>query len=226
VAFSSGTEVAMPPANRYRSGRRPAGAHGEGPRCAALETGKLARREPGRARAGERCGVFDRDLLAQRTGLRACRDRTIIGLAIFLIVFCELVPRRVALRPTLSSTYIYKVLVFVMTPIIWLTNKCVRIAAVVRCEARDGKRPGDVSRGTALGAEAGLMIPTRHRQMLLSILDLEHVIVNDIMIPRQETPRSMPMTTGKTSSTSYGRHLTRACRCLKAISITRSASCT
>jgi Mg2+/Co2+ transporter CorB len=30
------------------------------------------------------------------------------------------------------------------------------------------------------------MIPTRHRQMLLSILDLEHVTVNDIMIPRQE----------------------------------------
>jgi Mg2+/Co2+ transporter CorB len=35
-------------------------------------------------------------------------------------------------------------------------------------------------------AEAGPMIPTRHRQMLLSILDLEHVTVNDIMIPRQE----------------------------------------
>jgi Mg2+/Co2+ transporter CorB len=35
-------------------------------------------------------------------------------------------------------------------------------------------------------AEAGPMIPTRHRQMLLSILDLEHVTVNDIMIPRQD----------------------------------------
>ena len=30
------------------------------------------------------------------------------------------------------------------------------------------------------------MIPTRHRQMLLSILDLGQVTVNDIMIPRQE----------------------------------------
>src|SRR5204863_419934 len=35
-------------------------------------------------------------------------------------------------------------------------------------------------------AKAGPMIPTRHRQMLLSILDLEHVTVNDIMIPRQD----------------------------------------
>jgi Mg2+/Co2+ transporter CorB len=35
-------------------------------------------------------------------------------------------------------------------------------------------------------AEAGPMIPTRHRQMLLSILDLEHITVNDIMVPRQD----------------------------------------
>ncbi len=35
-------------------------------------------------------------------------------------------------------------------------------------------------------AEAGPMIPARHRQMLLSILDLGRVTVNDIMIPRQE----------------------------------------
>jgi Mg2+/Co2+ transporter CorB len=34
--------------------------------------------------------------------------------------------------------------------------------------------------------EAGPMIPARHRQMLLSILDLGQVTVNDIMIPRQE----------------------------------------
>jgi Mg2+/Co2+ transporter CorB len=35
-------------------------------------------------------------------------------------------------------------------------------------------------------AEAGPMVPQRHRQMLLSILDLERVTVNDIMVPRQE----------------------------------------
>ncbi len=35
-------------------------------------------------------------------------------------------------------------------------------------------------------AEASTLVPQRHRQMLLSILDLERVSVNDIMIPRQE----------------------------------------
>jgi Mg2+/Co2+ transporter CorB len=35
-------------------------------------------------------------------------------------------------------------------------------------------------------SEASTLVPQRHRQMLLSILDLERVSVNDIMIPRQE----------------------------------------
>ncbi|MBV8306204.1 MAG: CBS domain-containing protein, partial [Gammaproteobacteria bacterium] len=35
-------------------------------------------------------------------------------------------------------------------------------------------------------AEASALVPQRHRQMLLSILDLERVTVDDIMIPRQE----------------------------------------
>ena len=44
-----------------------------------------------------------------------------------MIVFCELAPKiYAALKPdpvALSSTYIYKVLVFVMTPVTWFTNK-------------------------------------------------------------------------------------------------------
>jgi len=35
-----------------------------------------------------------------------------------------------------------------------------------------------------LVTEAAPVIPARHRQMLLSILDLGHITVNDIMIPR------------------------------------------
>lgn len=34
--------------------------------------------------------------------------------------------------------------------------------------------------------EAGSLIPRRHQDMLISILDLEHVTVNDIMVPRNE----------------------------------------
>jgi Mg2+/Co2+ transporter CorB len=34
--------------------------------------------------------------------------------------------------------------------------------------------------------EAGSMIPTRHKDLLMSILDLEKVTVNDVMVPRNE----------------------------------------
>ena len=35
-------------------------------------------------------------------------------------------------------------------------------------------------------AEAGVMVPRRHQRMLLSILDLDAITVDDIMVPRQE----------------------------------------
>jgi len=35
-------------------------------------------------------------------------------------------------------------------------------------------------------AEAGVMVPRRHQRMLLSILDLDAVRVDDVMVPRQE----------------------------------------
>ncbi len=34
--------------------------------------------------------------------------------------------------------------------------------------------------------EAGVMIPKRHQTMLLSILELEEITVEDIMVPRNE----------------------------------------
>ena len=34
--------------------------------------------------------------------------------------------------------------------------------------------------------EAGVLIPRRHQEMLVSILDLEKVSVEDIMVPRSE----------------------------------------
>src|SRR3982750_1910371 len=129
IAFSSGTEVAMLSANRYKiraqakAGRRTATVLDDllskpdswlGANLVVLALASVA-------------ASSIATLLAQRTGYEHAEIATIIGLAIFLIVFCELAPKIYAsLRPdpvALSSTYIYKVLVFVMTPITWLTNK-------------------------------------------------------------------------------------------------------
>jgi Mg2+/Co2+ transporter CorB len=80
------------------------------------------------------------------------------------------------------------VLIFIMAPISWFTNKAaygfLRLFGVKPVSESGQTMSPDELRSVV--AEAGPMIPTRHRQMLLSILDLEHVTVNDIMIPRHD----------------------------------------
>src|SRR5688572_24632481 len=131
-------------------------------------------------------------LLAQRTGVEWAVPATIIGLSVVMIVFCELAPKIYAAShaesAALASSFIYRVLVWVSQPVLWFTNHAayglLRVFGVVRSTRGSHALSSDELRTVV--TEAGPMIPPRHRQMLLSILDLERVTVNDIMIPRQE----------------------------------------
>jgi Mg2+/Co2+ transporter CorB len=194
IAFSSGTEVAMLSANRYKI-RAAAKA---GKRTAKALDALLSKPESwlganlvilALASVASSAIVT---LLAQRTGNEYAIFIAGAALAVFMIVFCELAPKIFAsLRPdpvAMSSTYIYKVLVILMTPFSWFANKAayafLRLFGVKPVNESGQAMSPDELRSVV--AEAGPMIPTRHRQMLLSILDLEHVTVNDIMIPRQD----------------------------------------
>jgi Mg2+/Co2+ transporter CorB len=194
IAFSSGTEVAMLSANRYKI-RAAAKA---GKRTARVLDSLLSKPD---SWLGANLVVLAlasvaassiATLLAQRTRYEHAIPATMAVLSVVIIVFCELAPKiYAALKPdpvALSSTYIYKVLVFLATPITWFTNKAaygfLRMFGVKPAGTDGSSMSAEDLRSVV--AEAGPMIPTRHRQMLLSILDLEHVTVNDIMIPRQE----------------------------------------
>jgi Mg2+/Co2+ transporter CorB len=194
IAFSSGTEVAMLSANRYKI-RAAAKA---GKRTAKALDGLLSKPE---SWLGANLVILALasvaassivTLLAQRTGYEHAIPIAAGALAVFMIVFCELAPKIYAsLKPdpvALSSTYIYKVLVFLMTPFSWFANRAaygfLRLFGVKPLSETGQTMSPDELRSVV--AEAGPMIPTRHRQMLLSILDLEHVTVNDIMIPRHD----------------------------------------
>src|SRR5688572_22426382 len=194
IAFSSGTEVAMLSANRYKI----RAAAKSGKRVAKVLDALLAKPDSWLganlvllALASVAASSIA-TLLAQRTGYEHAIPVTMAVLSVFMIVFCELAPKiYAALKPdpvALSSTYIYKLLAFVMAPITWFTNRMaygfLRLFGVKPVSESGGAMSPDELRSVV--AEAGPMIPTRHRQMLLSILDLEHVTVNDIMIPRQE----------------------------------------
>lgn len=194
IAFSSGTEVAMLSVNRYRIRHRAQG----GSRTARLLERLLAKPDDwlganlvvlAFASAAASSVIT---ILAQRSGYRFAVPTLVVGLAVVMIVFCELAPKIYsavhAERVALAAAYIYLVLVTTARPVLWVTSKAayafLALFGVARTRRSEDALSAEELRSVV--AEAGPMIPPRHRQMLLSILDLERVTVNDIMIPRQE----------------------------------------
>ncbi|HTW38002.1 MAG TPA: CNNM domain-containing protein [Steroidobacteraceae bacterium] len=194
IAFSSGTEVAMLSVNRYRVRHRAQLGHGT---AKTLE--RLLQRPDDWLGVNlvilAAASVFASQaatIIAQRTKLAFALSLTGVVLTVLMIVLGELVPKIFAATHSeavaLRSAYIYRSLVLVARPVLWLTSRTAY--AVLRlfgvgAGARDSTVLG-AEELRAVVAEASPMIPARHRQMLLSILDLGEVTVNDIMIPRQE----------------------------------------
>ena len=194
IAFSSGTEVAMLSVNRYRIRHRAQ----SGQSTAKLLERLLSKPEDwlgANLVIVAAANVFASaiaTLLAERTGYRYAVPITGALLTITVIVFGELTPKiYAAAHPetaALRAARIYRALVFLARPFLSVTNGIsyglLRVIGVVKT-APAGQTLSTEELRTAV-AEAGPMIPARHRQMLLSILDLGQVTVNDIMIPRQE----------------------------------------
>ena len=117
------------------------------------------------------------------------------GVGIFtvvLIIFGEVAPKTFgALYPeklALPAALIYRVLLKVLYPIVWVTNLVtngvLRLLGVSREKASTTSLSREELRTVV--AEASTVIPHRHQRMLMSILDLERINVEDIMVPRNE----------------------------------------
>ena len=118
-----------------------------------------------------------------------------IGVSVFtvvLIIFGEVAPKTFgALYPerlALPAALIYQVLLKVLYPVVWTTNLLangvLRLAGVSREKASTTSLSQEELRTVV--AEASTVIPHRHQRMLMSILDLERINVEDIMVPRNE----------------------------------------
>ena len=118
-----------------------------------------------------------------------------IGVGIFtvvLIIFGEVAPKTFgALYPerlALPAALIYQVLLKVLYPVVWVTNLLangvLRLAGISREKASTTSLSREELRTVV--AEASTVIPHRHQRMLMSILDLERINVEDIMVPRSE----------------------------------------
>ena len=114
------------------------------------------------------------------------------ALTLLLLIFAEVTPKTLAAlypeRIAFPSSLLLTPLQKICSPVVWFVNflsngllKLMRIDSASGGE--DHLSPEELR---TIVHEAGAMIPKRHQEMLLSILDLEEVAVEDIMIPRSE----------------------------------------
>jgi Mg2+/Co2+ transporter CorB len=113
----------------------------------------------------------------------------VISLTLVLLIFCEVAPKTfAALHPerlAIPAAYIYTPLLTLLYPFVWATNLLangtLRLLGASQKQASHSLSSEELR---TVVAEAGAMIPHRHQQMLVSILDLEKATVEDIMVPR------------------------------------------
>ncbi|GAA3572430.1 MULTISPECIES: HlyC/CorC family transporter [Marinobacter] len=113
-------------------------------------------------------------------------------LTITILIFAEVTPKTLAAlfpeKIAFPASYALGPLLKVLYPAVWLVNLFTgAILKLIGVSAQDAASD-HLSREElrTLVNEAGALIPSKHKDMLVSILDLEHVTVNDIFVPRNE----------------------------------------
>jgi len=113
-------------------------------------------------------------------------------LTLVVLVFAEVTPKTLAaIKPerfAYPAAFIYTPLLQITYPLVWLVNLFANTLLGwfgVRPEHHEADTL-DAEELRSVVSEAGKFIPSKHTDMLISILDLEHVHVEDIMIARNE----------------------------------------
>ncbi len=115
-----------------------------------------------------------------------------IIITLVLLIFAEVFPKTLAAlypeKAAFPASFLLQIFLKVLYPLVWLVNTAsnglIRLLGISLSGANnDGISPEELR--TVVHETSG-RIPSKHRKMLLSILDLEKVCVEDIMIPRQD----------------------------------------
>ena len=109
-------------------------------------------------------------------------------LTFVMLVFCEVGPKTYAAsHPERISGFASHILAFLLKaiyPLVWLLNKITNLLFQLNTQNSDKK--DKLTREELHSILHDVFLPTKHRNMLLGILELDNITVNDIMIPRQE----------------------------------------
>ncbi len=113
-------------------------------------------------------------------------------LTLVLLLFAEVTPKTMAAtnpeKIALPAAYIYRPLLKILMPLVlvidWLAKLVLKLS-LLSAKDTDNDALNSAELRVAVSETSGL-IPDSHRDMLLSIIDLEKVSVDDIMVPRNE----------------------------------------
>ena len=116
-----------------------------------------------------------------------------IILTIVILIFSEITPKTMAaIKPesfATRSSFLLKILVYLFKPLIFFTNFISRhILAIFNLNAKDASNNDNLNTEElkTLLEESGELIPKQYRKMLSSVLGMEELVVEDIMIPASE----------------------------------------
>ncbi len=193
-AFFSGSETALMSLNRYQLRHKAR----EGHRGAKLAEELLRRpdRVIGLILLGNNLVNFSSAslvaVLAFKLGGEPAVALGAVLLTLVVLVFSETAPKTLAAlhpeRVAFPAAMIYYPLLKITYPLVWLTNMCAN-GVLFLFGVRSGHSELQALTREELRTvvhEAGSRISTRYRTMLLSILDLEKVTVDDVMVPHNE----------------------------------------
>ena len=113
-------------------------------------------------------------------------------LTIVILIFAEVTPKTLAAlfpeKIAFPASVILGPLLKLLYPVVWAVNLFTGVILKLIGVSAEDSASDHLSREElrTLVNEAGALIPTKHKDMLVSILDLEKVTVNDIMVPRNE----------------------------------------
>jgi len=116
-----------------------------------------------------------------------------IILTIVILIFSEITPKTIAtIKPesfATKSSFILNILVTIFKPLIFLTNFLSRlILKIFKLDTKDATLNDNLNTEElkTLLEESGDLIPKQYRIMLSSVLGMEELIVEDIMVPISE----------------------------------------
>ncbi|WP_369602822.1 HlyC/CorC family transporter [Hahella sp. SMD15-11] len=193
-AFFSSSETGMMSLNRYRLRH----LRKQGHRSAALAARLLERPDQliGVILIGNNFVNILASSIATLLALRFWGEGGIAAatliLTLVILVFAEVTPKTIAAlhpeRIAFPAAYVLLPLLKVAYPMVWLVNLVsgglMRLAGIRTNEIGSDHLSREELK--TLVREAGNRIPKQHQDMLVSILELEQVTVEDIMIPRNE----------------------------------------